>query len=168
MDFFGTGASRIGLILAAVLLLVFYISREQPKVEKMEEEAPEMIEEEEPQAPEYQPASSEELKATESGPAQAPEMSGSSDTLTSEDLLPKSSEAGEFADRFPEGAGPLADKNFLTAGYHSGINTVGTSLRNANVGIRSEPPNPTTPLSPWNNTTITPDLGRRPLELSEC
>lgn len=55
--------------------------------------------------------------------------------------------------------------NMLKAGYHYGINTVGSSLRNANLQERSEPPNPTTIVSPWLNTTIEPDLMRAPLEI---
>jgi len=41
---------------------------------------------------------------------------------------------------------------------------VGQSLRNANHDLRSDPPNPQVIVSPWLNTTISPDLGRRPLE----
>jgi hypothetical protein len=55
--------------------------------------------------------------------------------------------------------------NFLTAGYHIGINTVGQTLRNANRQLRSEPLNPQVPVSPWLQTTIEPDTNRRPLEI---
>jgi hypothetical protein len=57
------------------------------------------------------------------------------------------------------------DQSFLSAGSLAGINTVGSSLRNANLQIRSEPPNPQTSVSPWMNTTIEPDLMRIPLEI---
>lgn len=62
-------------------------------------------------------------------------------------------------------AGDLSNVNFLKAGYHVGINTVGTSLRNANLQVRSEPPNPQNQVSPWLNSTISPDLMRVPLEI---
>jgi hypothetical protein len=55
--------------------------------------------------------------------------------------------------------------NLLKAGYNIGIDTVGSSLRNGNLQVRSEPPNPTTIVSPWMNTTIEPDLMRAPLEI---
>ena len=42
----------------------------------------------------------------------------------------------------PAGQGSLGDQNFLNAGFHVGINTVGQSLRNANLQLRSEPGNP--------------------------
>jgi hypothetical protein len=104
------------------------------------------------------------LNNTESVPASAILAAGPDD-LSAEDLLPNHDASSDFAERHPDGAGALSDKNFLTSGYHVGINTVGTSLRNANVGIRSEPANPIQHVSPWNNTTITPDVNRRPLEI---
>ena len=63
------------------------------------------------------------------------------------------------------GAGELANINLLKAGFHAGIDTVGGTLRNANLQIRSEPANPKTQVSPWLNSTIEPDLMRTPLEL---
>jgi hypothetical protein len=53
----------------------------------------------------------------------------------------------------------------LKSGYHIGIDTIGNTLRNANLQIRSEPPNPTTKVSPWLQSTIEPDLMRAPLEI---
>lgn len=61
--------------------------------------------------------------------------------------------------------GDLANVNLLDAGYHKGIDTVMGTLRNANLQVRSEPPNPQTSVGPWQNTTIEPDLMRVPLEL---
>ena len=55
----------------------------------------------------------------------------------------------------------------LDSSYHVGVNTVGQGLRNANRQLRSEPPNPQVNVSPWMNTTIGPDLSRRPLEVDE-
>ena len=75
------------------------------------------------------------------------------------------------ADLLPAQKVDLADGNnvqnvsLLSAGHHAGINTVGNSLRNANLQLRSEPPNPQTMVSPWMNTTIEPELMRTPLEL---
>ena len=58
----------------------------------------------------------------------------------------------------------LANQFLLTPGSQAGINTVGGSLRNGNQSLRSEPPNPVNVVSPWLNSTIYPDLTRRPLE----
>ena len=86
------------------------------------------------------------------------------DVLNSADLLPRDANS-LWAQVAPNGQGALSDQNFLTAGYHIGINTVGQTLRNANRQLRSEPPNPQAKVSPWNQTTIEPDINRRPLEI---
>ena len=80
-------------------------------------------------------------------------------------LLPKNVKDNEFAKLNPKGAGSLEGVNLLTAGYQIGINTIGTSLRNANLQVRSEPANPQVDVSPWNQSTITADLMRKPLEI---
>ena len=80
------------------------------------------------------------------------------DRLTSSDLLPLDSGNSKWADINPSGSGLLGDQNFLTAGYHVGINTIGQSLRNANLQLRSEPPNPQVAVSPWGISTIEPDV----------
>ena len=59
----------------------------------------------------------------------------------------------------------LENINLLKAGYHIGIDTISSSLRNANLQIRSEPPNPQLYVGPWNMSTISPDFMRVPLEL---
>jgi len=87
------------------------------------------------------------------------------DVLSSADLLPQGADT-LYAQVNPSGQGSLQDQNFLTAGYHIGINTVGQSLRNANRQLRSEPPNPQVKVSPWLQTTIEPDVNRRPLEIT--
>lgn len=80
----------------------------------------------------------------------------SRDRLISDDLLPKDANS-KWAKVNPAGAGDIQDQNFLTAGYHIGINTVGQSLRNANLQLRYEPPNPQIPVSPWGISTIEAD-----------
>ena len=79
------------------------------------------------------------------------------------ELLPKS--GGEFSKLNPMGSGDLKNVSLLKAGWHIGINTVGQSLRNANLQLRSEPPNPQLNVGPWNQSTITSDAQRRPLEI---
>lgn len=80
------------------------------------------------------------------------------------ELLPKD-ENNEWSRLNPSGSGDLENINLLKAGYHAGVDTVGSSLRNANLQVRSEPPNPTNKVSPWLNSTIEPDLMRQPLEI---
>ena len=89
------------------------------------------------------------------------------DQLSPEELLPQSN-SSEWAKVNPQGVGTLKDKNFLQAGYHVGINTVGQTLRNANLQLRSDPPNPQVAISPWLQSTISPDMNRKPMEIGGC
>jgi hypothetical protein len=82
---------------------------------------------------------------------------------TPSDLLPNDNNSGWGLK--PMGSGDFMGVNFLNAGYLIGIDTIGSTLRNANQQIRSEPPNPQLIVSPWNNTTIEPDAFRQPLEV---
>lgn len=82
------------------------------------------------------------------------------------ELLPKDTNS-QWAQLNPTGSGDLQNVNLLRAGYHMGIDTVGNSLRNANLQLRSEPANPQINVGPWNNTTISPDTMRVPLEIGQ-
>jgi len=82
-----------------------------------------------------------------------------------EDLLPNDSDADAWANANPKGTGSLELKNFLEAGHHVGVNTQSSNTRNANLSLRSEPANPRTAVSIWQNSTIGPDPYRQPLEI---
>ena len=86
------------------------------------------------------------------------------DQLSPEELLPADSNS-MWAQVNPCGQGNIGDNNLLTAGHHVGINTVGQTLRNANLQLRSEPPNPQVKVSPWLQSTIEPDTNRRAMEI---
>ena len=47
-----------------------------------------------------------------------------------------------------------ANPDLLEAGHHAGIDTVGQTLRNANLQVRSDPQIPIVSTGPWNQTTI--------------
>jgi hypothetical protein len=83
--------------------------------------------------------------------------------LSPQELLPVD-QNNTWAQANPAAQGSVSGKNFLSAGSLIGVNTVGQSLRNANQQLRAEPPNPQMKVSIWNETTIEPDLIRRPLE----
>ena len=87
--------------------------------------------------------------------------------LKAEELLPQDNYS-LWAQVNPAGEGSLKDRNFLQSGYHIGINTVGQTLRNANLQLRSEPPCPQVKVSPWMQSSIEPDVSRRPLEIGGC
>jgi hypothetical protein len=87
------------------------------------------------------------------------------DRLTADDLLPQDAANSKWAQVNPAGQGDLQDQNFLTAGFQIGVNTVGSSLRNGNLQLRSEPVIPQSNPWPIMQSTITPDTLRRPLEI---
>jgi hypothetical protein len=102
------------------------------------------------------------------GGTSAPGASGNCfprDRLTASELLPKGAADSRWSQANPAGQGDVSDKNFLTAGYHVGVNTTGASKKNGNLQLRSEPANPQMVVSPWMQSTIEPDFLRKPLEI---
>jgi hypothetical protein len=95
-----------------------------------------------------------------------PPSCSSQPTASPSELLPNDSNS-EWAKLNPSGAGDLQNVNLLSAGSLIGIDTVGNTLRNANLQVRSEPANPQLNVGPWNNTTIAPDTMRVPLEIGQ-
>lgn len=90
-----------------------------------------------------------------------PACSKASNLENPADLLPKSGN-NEFSN---VQGGNLQNVNLLKAGYHIGIDTVGQTLRNANLQLRSEYANPRVNVGPWNNSTIEADTQRKSLEI---
>jgi hypothetical protein len=82
-----------------------------------------------------------------------------------ENLLPKDMNSQWGLE--PRGKGVLDGIGLLKAGQLIGINTIGQSLRNANLQIRSEPPNPQINVGPWNQTTIQPNFGQIKFEMGQ-
>ncbi len=89
------------------------------------------------------------------------------DQLKPDELLPQDF-SSTWAQNNPGGVGSLEGRNFLKAESFIGIDTVGQTLRNANLQLRSEPPNPQVRVSPFLNSSIGPDTARRYLEIGSC
>ncbi len=87
---------------------------------------------------------------------------------TDDDLLPIDKQSCEWARANPTGCGSLPLVRLLEAGQHIGTDTQGSSLKNANLQLRSEPANPIIPVSIFYNSSITPDIYRKQLEIGEC
>ena len=98
-----------------------------------------------------------------------------SDSATSSSVMNKPT-ANPASDLLPNdansnwaGMNPVSDMkdvNLLNPQQVVGINTQGSSLRNANLQLRSEPPNPRTNTNcPWNISTIEDDKFRKQLEI---
>ncbi len=86
--------------------------------------------------------------------------------LNPSDLLPNDTNS-EWANINPA-SNDLKNLNLLNPNQLIGINTVGSSLRNANLQVRSEPAIPKVNVGPWNSSTIETDTFRRPLEIGGC
>ena len=86
------------------------------------------------------------------------------DRLTAADLLPSDVDS-KWAQVNPAGQGDVQNINFLTAGYQVGINTTQGSMKNPNLQLRSDPVIAKTSAWPILNSSYTPDLLRKPLEI---
>jgi len=85
-------------------------------------------------------------------------------TTNPSDLLPQDQNS-QWAALNPVAQGNIAAPDLLQAGYHIGLDTIGQTLKNANLQERSDPIIPKSNTGPWNQSTIEPDLGRVPLEV---
>lgn len=151
---------KCALILAAVIVLGMMVKRYQTKNVILNEE----FENNQSVGPSNGGNNAGPSPVVEAPSTPPPVQCLPRDRLTAQDLLPQDAANSQFAQVNPSGQGDADSRNHLTAGYTLGVNSIGNSLRNANMQLRSEPPNPQLKVSPWMNTTIGPDLGRRPLE----
>ena len=90
------------------------------------------------------------------------------ETPNPSELLPKTSELLPNDDN--KGWSSLNPVNpqmpdLLQAGYHIGLDTIGQTMKNANLQLRSDPVIQKGDIGPWNQSTIEPDLMRVPLEV---
>jgi len=81
------------------------------------------------------------------------------------DLLPKDQNS-QWAALNPVAMnqGAINMPDILQAGIHIGLDSVSSSLRNANLQLRSDPVIPVQPTGPWMQSTITPSFSV-PLEI---
>ena len=80
------------------------------------------------------------------------------------DLLPQDQNS-QWSALNPVAQGNIAAPDLLQAGYHIGLDTIGQTLKNANLQERSDPIIEKRDIGPWHQSTIEPDLGRVPLEV---
>ena len=78
--------------------------------------------------------------------------------LTTQDLLPKYDDANDFAKQNPVSK-LLQETNFLTSGYHQGINTIVSSNKIPYHDLRSVPPIPKQEMGPWNQSSYENAMG---------
>ena len=90
------------------------------------------------------------------------------DQLSAKDLIPREDAYNVWNQCNPPVQGALSNKNFVDSGHHFGLNTVGQSLKNANLQLRSDPLIPQKNVGPWLQSTIEADTNRRPFEIGSC
>jgi hypothetical protein len=81
-----------------------------------------------------------------------------------QDLLPKDANS-DWAHLNPIDQSNPQMPDMLQAGYHIGLDTIGQTMKNANLQLRSDPVIPKKDVGPWNNSTYEPDMLRQPLEV---
>jgi len=84
-------------------------------------------------------------------------------TFVSSSLLPKTNLPGVPSWNVVD-TQALAHQDFLSPVQQMGTDTVMSSLRNPSYDLRNNISNPITVVSPWMNSTITPDLQRKALD----
>lgn len=85
-------------------------------------------------------------------------------TVNPTDLLPVDQNS-QWASLNPVNQGNPMTPDLLQAGYHIGLDTIGQTLKNPNLQLRSDPYIPKAAVGPWNQSTYEPDLMRVPLEV---
>lgn len=159
----------IGIIVLAIVIMQ-YSKRKGLSLDNMDNNNKQENNQENQQASQVMPSKpmgeNEQFASVQGADTQSSLLASCSGqpNMNPEELLPKD-ENNQWASLNPRGSGNLENINLLKAGWQAGINTVGSSLRNANLQLRSEPPNPQVQVSPWGNSTIEPDLMRVPLEI---
>lgn len=152
----------IGAVVGIVVLLnKFHFGKSVDSLDNVE--SSDVVMEEESPVPEQESAPSPMALSSEIDGSPVPDFTG--EPIAPIDLLPSSQMAADFEKQFPVGTGDLSSKNFLTAGYNIGINTVASSLKNANLDLRSDPFIPVAEAGPWSQSTILPDLNRKTFEI---
>lgn len=87
----------------------------------------------------------------------------SQQTASPSELLPNDANS-QWASLNPMSQTQMPD--LLQAGYHIGLDTIGQSLKNSNLQLRSDPVIPQMETGPWNKSTIEPDTTRGGLDFS--
>ena len=82
------------------------------------------------------------------------------------ELLPKDVNS-QWASLNPSSQNSPQTPDLLQAGYHIGLDTVGQTMKNPNLQLRSDPIINKADVGPWNNSTVEPDLLRQPLEVGQ-
>lgn len=105
-------------------------------------------------------------KSTEAASSSTQSNSGyaAQEVANPSELLPKDVNS-QWASLNPSSQNSPQTPDLLQAGYHIGLDTVGQTMKNPNLQLRSDPVINKADVGPWNNSTVEPDLLRQPLEV---
>ena len=151
----------IGILVISVMFVVYYSSSKSLIIDRMEDGYPNGRK---------QPSVNDTSAQFMVPPPITEPSSHHQDGYTSQpvanpnDLLPQDQNS-QWAALNPSSINQGGMPDLLQAGYHIGLDTIGQTLRNANLQLRSDPIIPKQEVGPWNHSTIEPDLGRVPLEI---
>ena len=154
-----------------VVFLMWYAGDKSYFADNMDNQYPPSMAHSEPQM--VAPPMQEQLEveqlttASPSAPVQPVANGGFSNKNVTKptDLLPTdvNSQWSSFNSVTSNGGAAVPD--LLQAGYHIGLDTIGQTMKNANLQLRSDPIIPKSNVGPWNQSTIEPDIMRVPLEV---
>ena len=122
--------------------------------------------------PNEQPPNANPQINSVAAPAGSPSTGGSNYALqpvaNPSDLLPQDQNS-QWSALNPSSMnkGDVLMPDLLQAGYHIGLDTIGQTLRNPNLQLRSDPIIAKADIGPWNQSTIEPDYARTPLEIGQ-
>jgi hypothetical protein len=157
---------RMIIIIIAVVLAMFVLYYSSGKMTMMDNMEDGAAKEEKEEKEEMQPSLAEAV----------PGVSGVSEAFTAanysakevanpSELLPKDDNS-QWSSLNPSVQHAPNTPDLLQAGIHVGLDTVGQTMKNANLQLRSDPVIPKSDIGPWNQSTVEPDLIRLPLEVS--
>jgi hypothetical protein len=158
---------KYGVIVLIVLVVIWLFVKYSKKAEPMYDVEFSRIESEQDnllQQPEQEQPTVVRTALGQDLSSDRPEFTGSSisfptggQDVVPMDLLPKSS-----VDSEGNATSDLSARNYLTSSSAFGIDTVGSTNKNASLDIRSQPHIPVNmAVSPWNVSSYTPDLFRK-------
>ncbi len=153
----------MGILVISVMFVLYYSSSKSLILDNMEDGSVPNGQNLRKQPSVKETSAQYVVNAPETAPNQAGGYSAQSVARPS-DLLPQDQNS-QWAALNPSSLNQGGMPDLLQAGYHIGLDTIGQSLRNANLQLRSDPIIPKQEVGPWNLSTIEPDLGRVPLEI---
>ena len=153
----------MGILVISVMFVLYYSSSKSLILDNMEDGSVPNGQNLRKQPSVKETSAQYVVNAPETVPNQAGGYAAQS-VASPSDLLPQDQNS-QWAALNPSSLNQGGMPDLLQAGYHIGLDTIGQSLRNANLQLRSDPIIPKQEVGPWNLSTIEPDLGRVPLEI---